>query len=24
MIQGAFPYEVFQTTLDGVIRSRKP
>jgi len=24
MIEGAFPYEVFQTTLDGVIRSRRP
>jgi protein-disulfide isomerase len=24
MIEGAFPYEVFQTTLEGVIRSQKP
>lgn len=24
MIEGAFPYEVFKTTLDGVIRSRIP
>lgn len=24
MIEGAFPYEVFKTTLDGVIRSRNP